>query len=124
MELNFAKNGGFVIAIAQNWNTGQVLMVAHANREAIEQTLETGLATFWSKSRNELWTKGLTSGDTLKIREIRADCDRDAVLFLVEPQGQGGACHKDGWFSCFGYSVGVTAAMESQIGLAIKSSRL
>jgi phosphoribosyl-AMP cyclohydrolase len=105
MELNYEKNGGFVIAIAQDHQTGQVLMVGHANRVAVEKALKLGLATFWSKSRNELWTKGLTSGDTLKIVEIRADCDRDAILYLVEPQGTGGACHKEGWFSCFGYTL-------------------
>jgi phosphoribosyl-AMP cyclohydrolase len=103
IDLNYEKNDGFVIAIVQDVNTKDVLMVAHANREAVETSKKTGLATFWSKSRNELWTKGLTSGDTLKIVEIRADCDRDAILYLVEPQGDGGACHKAGWFSCFGY---------------------
>lgn len=105
INLNFEKNQGFVTAIAQDWRTGKVLMVGHANPQALEETLKTGLATWWSMSRNELWTKGLTSGDTLKIKEIRTDCDKDAVLYLVEPQGTGGACHKEGWFDCFGYSI-------------------
>ena len=89
MKLNFNKNGGYVTAIAQDYNTGQVLMVGHANKAAVETALQTGLATWWSMSRNELWTKGLTSGDTLKLKQVRTDCDRDAILYLVEPQGTG-----------------------------------
>ena len=80
MKLNFNKNGGYVTAIAQDYNTGQVLMVGHANKAAVETALQTGLATWWSMSRNELWTKGLTSGDTLKLKQVRTDCDRDAIL--------------------------------------------
>jgi len=108
MKLNFNKNGGYVTAIAQDYNTGQVLMVGHANKAAVETALQTGLATWWSMSRNELWTKGLTSGDTLKLKQVRTDCDRDAILYLVEPQGTGGACHVEGWFSCFGSGVGLS----------------
>jgi phosphoribosyl-AMP cyclohydrolase len=89
---------GLVPAIAQDVRTGQVLMLAYANREALEKTLETGLATYWSRSRQELWTKGLTSGHVQRIRRILFDCDLDAVLYLVEQTGP--ACHTERR-SCF-----------------------
>ena len=104
MKLNFEKNGGFVIAVAQDADTGQVLMVAHANEIAVRASIQSRKATFWSKSRNALWCKGETSGDTLEIVEIWADCDRDAILYLVRPRGSG-ACHIVGWKSCFGFQI-------------------
>ena len=89
---------GLVPAIAQDATTGAVLTLAYMNREAWEQTLRTRRATFWSRSRNQLWEKGATSGNTLHVRGIRLDCDADAVLLLVDPAGP--ACHT-GATSCF-----------------------
>ena len=89
---------GLVAAIAQDAFTGRVLMVAWANREAVERTLATGEAWFWSRSRGELWRKGETSGHVLRVVEIAADCDGDALLLTVEPAGP--ACHT-GATSCF-----------------------
>jgi len=92
LGIDFAKRGGFVPAVVQDVRDGRVLMLAYVNAEAFATTLEKGMATFWSTSRNELWTKGETSGDFLKIVEILTDCDQDALIYRVEPQG-GGACH-------------------------------
>lgn len=86
-------------AIVQDAKTGKVLMLAYVNEEAWKKTLETGEAHYWSRSRQELWHKGGTSGHVQKIREIYADCDEDTVLFKVEQLG-GAACHT-GYESCF-----------------------
>ncbi len=90
--IDFEKRGGLIPAVVQDVADGRILMVAYVNPEALKVTLEKGMATFWSTSRNELWTKGETSGDFLKIVEILTDCDQDALIYRVEPQG-GGACH-------------------------------
>jgi len=90
--IDFEKRGGLVPGIVQDVKDGRVLMLAYVNQQAYETTLEKGMATFWSTSRNELWTKGETSGDFLKIVEILTDCDQDAIIYKVEPQG-GGSCH-------------------------------
>lgn len=97
--LNFAKGGGLLPAIVQDHKTGKVLMLAYINETSWKKTLETGEAHYWSRSRNELWRKGGTSGHVQKIKEIYADCDNDTVLFKVEQLG-GAACHK-GFESCF-----------------------
>jgi len=76
----------------QNAETKEVLMVAYVNRLALEHTLRTGNATFWSTSRNELWEKGATSGDTLRVVEIRVNCEQNSLLYLVKPLGKG-SCH-------------------------------
>jgi len=89
---------GLVPAIAQDAGTGAVLTLAYMNRESWEVTLRTRRATFWSRSRRELWEKGATSGNTLHVKAIRLDCDQDAVLLLVDPDGP--ACHT-GATSCF-----------------------
>lgn len=89
---------GLIPAIVQDAQTGQVLMLAYVNREALEQSISTGETYFWSRSRSELWHKGATSGNTQRIVEIRYDCDGDALLLLVEPRGP--ACHT-GHKSCF-----------------------
>ncbi len=89
---------GLIPAIAQDANTGQVLMVAFMNRESLQQTLESGQAWFWSRSRQELWHKGATSGNYLNVRSVTADCDGDVLLLKVEPAGP--ACHT-GAVSCF-----------------------
>jgi len=98
-EPDFDKRGGLLPAIAQDAESGQVLMVAYMNREAWRHTLETGLATYWSTSRQELWVKGRTSGHVQHVREVLVDCDEDAVLLKVE-QERGVACHL-GYASCF-----------------------
>jgi phosphoribosyl-AMP cyclohydrolase / phosphoribosyl-ATP pyrophosphohydrolase len=90
---------GLVACVCQDATTGDVLMLAWANREALERTLETGRATFWSRSRGELWEKGATSGNTLDVVELAADCDGDAVLVRCRPRGP--ACHT-GAETCFG----------------------
>lgn len=89
---------GLIAAIAQDAGTGEVLMLAWMNADALAATLETGFATFWSRSRQKLWVKGETSGNQLKIVEIRIDCDQDAILLQVQPAGP--ACHT-GRQSCF-----------------------
>ncbi|HYR95652.1 MAG TPA: phosphoribosyl-AMP cyclohydrolase [Candidatus Binatus sp.] len=98
-EPDFEKRGGLLPTIVQDVDTGQVLMVAYMNREAWRRTVETGLATYWSTSRNALWVKGESSGQLQHVREILVDCDADAVLLKVEQTG-GGACH-EGYVSCF-----------------------
>ena len=89
---------GLVPVIVQDASSREVLMIAYANRQALDLTLETGQAHFWSRSRQEIWRKGATSGNTLQVREIRIDCDADALLYIVEPAGP--ACHT-GQNSCF-----------------------
>ncbi len=90
--IDFEKRGGLIPAIVQDVADGKILMLAYVNPDALKITLEKGLATFWSTSRNALWTKGETSGDFLKIVEILTDCDQDALVYRVERQGSG-ACH-------------------------------
>ena len=89
---------GLVPVVVQDARSGQVLTLAYANREALEKTLQTRQSTFWSRSRNELWVKGLTSGHTQEVLEVVLDCDQDAVLYKVVPHGP--ACHT-GAESCF-----------------------
>lgn len=97
-ELRFRDNG-LIPAVVQDEATGEVLMMAYMNREALQKTLETGLAHYWSRSRQSLWMKGETSGHIQRVKEIRADCDGDSILLRVEQLGSG-ACHK-GYRSCF-----------------------
>lgn len=99
IDLDFSKTGGLLPAIAQEAETGDVLMLAYMNQEAWEATLATGKATYFSRSRQELWVKGLTSGNVQMVKEIRIDCDSDAILLRVEQVG-GAACHT-GHKSCF-----------------------
>jgi phosphoribosyl-AMP cyclohydrolase len=89
---------GLVTAIAQDAETEQILMVAYMNRETLQETLDTGSMVYWSRSRQQRWKKGETSGNTQKVKEIFIDCDGDALLFKIIQKG--GACHK-GYFSCF-----------------------
>ncbi|MEM1928012.1 MAG: phosphoribosyl-AMP cyclohydrolase [Acidilobaceae archaeon] len=96
--IDFEKAGGIVPVVVQDYRTKDVLMLAYANREAIERTVATGLAHFWSRSRKRLWLKGETSGNIMKVVEIRIDCDNDAILYLVEATGP--ACHT-GNKTCF-----------------------
>ena len=90
---------GLVTAIAQDYQTNEVLMVAYMNEATVRQTLETGLMTYWSRSRQKVWVKGETSGHTQEVRETRIDCDGDALIFKVLQHG-GAACHT-GHRSCF-----------------------
>jgi phosphoribosyl-ATP pyrophosphohydrolase/phosphoribosyl-AMP cyclohydrolase len=92
---------GLVPVVVQERASGDVLMLAFANAEALRETAESGLAHFWSRSRGRLWKKGESSGNVLRVREVRADCDKDAVLMLVDPAGP--ACHT-GTRTCFGES--------------------
>ncbi|MDB5430573.1 MAG: phosphoribosyl-AMP cyclohydrolase [Caulobacter sp.] len=91
---------GLIAAIAQHADTGEILMVAWMNAEALARTLAEGEAVYWSRSRGEIWKKGETSGQVQTVTEVRVDCDQDAVLLKVLPQGDGGACHV-GFRSCF-----------------------
>lgn len=95
---------GLIPAIVQDADSGEVVMFAWMNRESFEKTLETGVMTYWSRSRQKLWIKGETSGNTQTVREVFIDCDADCLLFKVEPQGLKAACHK-GYRSCFFRSV-------------------
>jgi phosphoribosyl-AMP cyclohydrolase len=99
MDLDFQKSDGLVTAVIQDHATGRVLMVGFMNEEAFRKTVETGLATFYSRSRRKLWLKGETSGHRLVVKEISTDCDQDAVLVRVEALGPG-VCH-NGYQSCF-----------------------
>ncbi len=99
MNLNFEKLNGLVTAVVQDAESGDVLMVAFMNADAWQRTLETGVATFWSRSREKLWIKGESSGHKLMVKEILTDCDQDAVVLKVEALGPG-VCH-EGYRSCF-----------------------
>jgi phosphoribosyl-AMP cyclohydrolase len=91
---------GLIVCVTIDARDGQVLMLAYMNAEALRLTLETGVAHYWSRSRQGLWRKGDTSGQVQRVKEIRTDCDQDALLIAVEPGGDGGACHT-GRRSCF-----------------------
>ena len=88
----------YIPTVAQDAGTGDVLMLAYVTREALDRTRETGLAHYYSRSRDELWQKGETSGHVQRVEEVRVDCDGDALLYLVDQKG--GACHT-GFESCF-----------------------
>lgn len=99
VEIDFGKGDGLVPVIVQDDETREVLMLAYISREAWLKTLETGKATYWSRSRNELWVKGETSGHVQLVKEILVDCDSDTLLLKVHQVG-GAACHT-GYKSCF-----------------------
>ena len=91
--LDFGADGSKLIpVVTQDANTKDVLILAFVNKMAFDETRKSGYATYWSRSRNELWKKGLTSGDMLKIEEIRINCEQNSLVYLVTPQGKG-ACH-------------------------------
>jgi phosphoribosyl-ATP pyrophosphohydrolase/phosphoribosyl-AMP cyclohydrolase len=117
---------GLVPVVAQNVATGDVLTLAYASREAVELTLASGEANYYSRSRSELWRKGATSGNTQRVVEVRLDCDGDALLYMVEPRGP--ACHT-GEKSCFftsltGEGVGVATAGEQDFPFGTMVERL
>ena len=97
-KLKFDEKG-IIPVVAQDYRTGEIRMVAYANKEAIEKTLETGYAHYYSRSRQKIWKKGETSGELQKVKEIRVDCDNDAVLYIIE-QEKNRACHT-GERNCF-----------------------
>jgi phosphoribosyl-AMP cyclohydrolase len=99
MNIDFDRAGGLVAAIAQDHRTGEVLMIAWMNRAAFEETVRTGRAVYFSRSRGKLWRKGEESGHVQEVKEIFIDCDADAILLKVDQLG-GAACH-EGYKSCF-----------------------
>lgn len=119
-EPDFAKCGGLLPAVVQDARTGAVLMLGYMNEESYQLTREKGLVTFFSRSRSELWTKGETSGNYLKIVDMRVDCDQDAVLVLALPQGP--TCH-EGTTSCFGDVTEAPFAVLSRLEATIKERR-
>ena len=100
MNIDFDKMDGLVPAIVQDDETGDVLMLGFVNREAYDKTFATGYVTFYSRTRQKLWTKGETSGNRLKVVSAATDCDNDTILFLVKVEGDGLVCH-EGTRSCF-----------------------
>ena len=114
MDLDALKwdPAGLVTVVVQDRVTGEVRMVAHADREAVGRTVESGEGWFWSRSRGELWRKGATSGNTLRVVEVREDCDADCLLYLVEPSGP--SCHT-GKRSCFAPSAPVMVRLWDEL---------
>jgi len=110
---------GLIPVVVQDRASGDVLMVAHANAEALARTAETGLAHFWSRSRGALWRKGETSGNGLRVRDARTDCDRDVLLLTVEAEGP--ACHT-GTRSCFGETTPTAAGILEELARLIARS--
>jgi phosphoribosyl-ATP pyrophosphohydrolase/phosphoribosyl-AMP cyclohydrolase len=100
MVIDFAKMNGLVPAVVQDDESGEVLMVGFMNETALARTRETGFVTFFSRTRNTLWTKGETSGNRLAVKRVLVDCDEDTLLVRVERQGDGNVCHT-GERSCF-----------------------
>lgn len=112
MELNFRleKNGeNLVIAVAQDWQTNEVLMVAFMNRKAVEETLKTKKAHYYSTSRGKQWLKGESSGNIQTVKEIYVDCDADAIILKVDQKGA--ACH-EGYRSCFFRQLDIDSAID------------
>jgi len=109
-------DAGLLPVVVQDRASGDVLMVAWANAEALERTAETGLAHFWSRSRKTLWRKGETSGNGLRVIEARADCDRDTLLLVVDPEGP--ACHT-GTRTCFGETSPTAAGMLEELARVV-----
>ena len=108
MELDFEKDNGLIAAIVQDHVNGEVLMLGYMNREAFDVTQKTGFVTFYSRSRKKLWMKGESSGQKLLLRELRVDCDQDALLVRAELAG-GAVCH-EGYRSCFFRQIGPNGA--------------
>jgi len=117
LMIDFGEDGQKLLpVVTQDAATMEVLILAFANREALDETLRSGYAVYWSRCRNELWKKGLTSGDLLKIEEIRVNCEQNSLLYLVAPQGKG-ACHakkQDGtpYSSCYYRKINAQLSLE------------
>ncbi len=99
IELDFDKLSGLIPVIVQEHETGEVLMMAYMNRHALDETVRTGFAHYWSRSRKRIWKKGEVSGNVQEVKEVRVDCDSDCLLIKVRQEG-GAACHT-GYRSCF-----------------------
>ena len=112
-EIDFGKMQGLVPAIVQDAGTGEVLMLGFMNREACERTLDGGYVTFFSRTRNQLWMKGETSGNRLKLISATTDCDHDTLLLQVEVEGAGLVCH-EGTRSCFTKPLGSDGRVETK----------
>lgn len=108
-EIDFEKMGGLIPAVVQDSGDGEVLMVGFMNRDAFDLTLRKGYVTFYSRTRNQLWTKGESSGNRLRVISALTDCDRDTLLLRVVVEGAGVVCHR-GTRSCFTEPVAVTGA--------------
>ena len=113
MKIDFEKMQGLVPAIVQDAANGEILMLGFMNIEAWEKTLAVGYVTFYSRTRNELWTKGETSGNRLKIVSASTDCDRDSLLIGVEVEGAGVVCH-EGTRSCFTKKIDISGTENPQ----------
>lgn len=100
MFIDFEKSNGLIPAIAQDIDSGKILMLAYVNKEAFDYTLKTKKATYWSRSRNKIWCKGEESGNYQEVLDILIDCDNDTIIYKVKQHGLGAACH-DGYESCF-----------------------
>ena len=115
--IDFGTDGQKLLpVVTQDYTTREVLILSFANREAFEETRRSGYATYWSRSRNELWKKGLTSGDMLRIEEIRINCEQNSLLYLVTPEGKG-ACHAKNeagvpFISCYYRRITATNSLE------------
>ena len=107
--LDFEKMSGLLPAVVQDSESGEVLMVGFMNQPAFEQTLESGYVTFFSRTRGELWMKGESSGNRLRVVSVCTDCDRDTLLLRVEVEGPGVVCHR-GTRSCFTEEIAMPAA--------------
>jgi len=112
-QIDFAKMCGLAPAIIQDDASGEILMLGFMNPDAFERTLNQGLVTFFSRTRNQLWTKGETSGNRLRVVSIATDCDRDTLLVRVEVEGAGAVCHL-GTRSCFTEQIELPAQPESR----------
>ena len=113
-QIDFAKMDGLVPGIVQDARTREVLMVGFLNDESYRKTLETGFVTFWSRTRQKLWTKGETSGNRLRIVDAATDCDQDTLLFRVHVEGDGLVCH-EGTVSCFTRPITLAAKTEEGV---------
>jgi phosphoribosyl-ATP pyrophosphohydrolase/phosphoribosyl-AMP cyclohydrolase len=111
--IDFEKMGGLTPAMVQDADNGEILMLGFMNAESYAKTLSTGYVTFFSRTRNKLWTKGETSGNRLKVLSAATDCDNDALLFKVQVEGDGLVCH-EGTRSCFTKNIGVQVATATQ----------
>jgi phosphoribosyl-ATP pyrophosphohydrolase/phosphoribosyl-AMP cyclohydrolase len=109
MDIDFDKMQGLAPAVIQDASTGELLMVGFMNREALDATLRSGFVTFYSRTRQKLWTKGETSGNRLHVVAARTDCDQDTVLFQVTVLGDGKVCHT-GTRSCFTHELPLDGA--------------
>ena len=115
-ELDWQKSEGLLPAIIQHWRDGRVLMLGYMNPEALQQTRASGSVTFYSRSKQRLWTKGETSGNTLQVKSIHIDCDHDTILVLADPTGP--TCHT-GTDTCFGDDATPTLSILGQLDATI-----